>query len=236
MFAAPTLHQGAAPPRARRPALLRCAATRSRGRPPAERGTSPSGAQPWRPTVNDQDSDEQLMQAYAAGDADAFERLYQRFRKPLFGFLLRGLQDRGLAEECFQDVWMRVVDARRRYQPTARFSTWLFQIAHHRIIDAWRRQRPVSSLDALQEAGVSLPDLQAASPEDAAARFQRLRRLGDALASLPDEQRLAVNLRLEQSLSLEDIGEVTGVGRETVKSRLRYAMDKLRQLLGGEPA
>lgn len=188
------------------------------------------------PAVNQELSDEQLMQAYAAGDADAFERLYQRMRKPLFGFLLRGLRDRGMAEECFQDVWMRVIDARGRYQASARFSTWMFQIAHNRMVDMWRRQRPNSSLDDLPEGQMQASMSTVDTPEQEVDRFQSQRRLRDALSALPAEQCVALTLRLEQSLSLEEIGEVTGVGRETVKSRLRYAMDKLRQLLGEVPS
>lgn len=176
------------------------------------------------------------MQAYAAGDADAFERLYQRMRKPLFGFLLRGLRDRAMAEECFQDVWMRVIDARTRYQPSARFSTWLFQIAHNRMVDVWRRQRPADSIDELSEGTVQAVLEPGDTPEQSIDRFQLQRQLRDAMAALPDDQRVALSLRLERSLSLEEIGEVTGVGRETVKSRLRYAMDKLREKLGGVPS
>jgi RNA polymerase sigma-70 factor (ECF subfamily) len=182
--------------------------------------------------VNDEESDEALMLAYAAGDAQAFERLYARLRKPLYGFLLRGLQDRAQADECFQDVWTRVIAARQRYQPDARFSTWLFQIAHNRMVDVWRRQRPDTSLEALQDAGIGWVDDRAERPEDAAGQFQQQRRLQEALKALPTEQRIAVQLRLQQELSLEEIAEVTGSGRETVKSRLRYAMDKLRQTLG----
>jgi RNA polymerase sigma-70 factor (ECF subfamily) len=184
--------------------------------------------------VNDEESDEALMLAYAAGNAQAFERLYARLRKPLYGFLMRGLQDRVQADECFQDVWTRVIAARQRYQPEARFSTWLFQIAHHRMIDVWRRQRPETSLETQPEAGLARADDDAGRPEDAAGRFQQQRRLQEALKALPPEQRIALQLRLQQELSLEEIAEVTGSGRETVKSRLRYAMDKLRRTLGAD--
>ncbi|GIX36296.1 MAG: RNA polymerase sigma factor [Lysobacteraceae bacterium] len=192
----------------------------------------PANPRPTAP-VNHDDSDESLMLAWAQGNAAAFDRLYQRFRKPLFGFLLRGIGDRALAEECFQDVWMRVIDARHRYRPEARFSTWLFQIAHHRMVDLWRRQRPQTSLEEREEAGLALVSTQPA-PAEATAACQQRRRLQQALAALPDEQRTALLLRLGQGMSWDEIGEVTGAGRETVKSRLRYAMDKLRRLLGEE--
>lgn len=173
------------------------------------------------------------MLAYAEGDAEAFGRLYQRFRKPLFGFLQRGLADRSLVDECFQDVWTSVIGARARYEPSARFSTWLFQIAHNRMVDVWRRQKPQRSLDELDEAGAPPPIDSGPSPEAAVNSFQQRRRLQDALLALPTEQRVALQLRLEQEFSLEQIAEITGSGRETVKSRLRYAMDKLRAQLAG---
>lgn len=176
------------------------------------------------------------MRAYADGDAAAFDVLYQRFRKPLYAFLIRGLADRSLVDECFQDVWTSVIGARRRYQPSARFSTWLFQIAHNRMVDVWRRQKPVGSLDELEQAGAPPPLEQGPDPEAATDGFQQRRRLQDALSQLPAEQRVAVQLRLDQELSLEEIADITGSGRETVKSRLRYAMDKLRTQLGGRPA
>jgi len=85
-------------------------------------------------------SDEQLMLAYQGGDAGAFETLYARHRGALFRFMLRSIKERGTAEELFQEVWMRVIEARVRYAPQARFTTWLYTIAHHRMVDHWRRR------------------------------------------------------------------------------------------------
>lgn len=176
-------------------------------------------------------SDEQLMLDYAAGDALAFDALYARHRAALFRFLLRGLSHRAQAEECFQEVWTRVIAARARYRPEAAFSTWLYRIAHRLLIDQYRRHT-AETLDptADDNALARLPD-DAPEPAHALSDFEQRRRLQQALATLPDEQRIAVQLRLEQELSLEAIGEITGVGRETVKSRLRYALDRLRARL-----
>lgn len=174
-------------------------------------------------------SDEILMQAWVAGDASAFEVLYRRHRSMLYGFLMRSLGRRDQADDCFQDVWARVIRARDGYRPEAKFSTWLLQIAHHLLIDRHRRQRPEVPLDAVSE-----PEQQPGddgSPEAALSQFERHRRLRQAIAALPLEQRHALLLRLDQELSLEQIGEITGAGRETVKSRLRYAMDKLKEAL-----
>lgn len=182
--------------------------------------------------VNDlaEPTDETLMLAYAAGDAGAFEQLYGRHRGALYRFLMRNLRDSTLADEFFQDVWQRVITARRGWKPEAAFTTWLFRIAHNRLNDHWRasKHRPPAPEDAEERtARVADPD----TPERQLSAFEQRRRLQLALAELPDEQRGVVQLRLEQELSLEEIGDITGVGRETVKSRLRYAMDKLRARL-----
>ena len=175
-------------------------------------------------------TDEELMLAYGAGDVDAFQQLYSRHRTPLFRHMVRRLRDTPLAEELFQDVWQRVIAARERWRPDAKFATWLYQVAHNRIADHWRAKqyRPDAPGDA-DELAARVPDPD--TPERTLSSFEERRRLQRALEELPDEQREVVLLRLEQELSLEEIGEITGVGRETVKSRLRYAMDKLRARL-----
>lgn len=175
-------------------------------------------------------SDDVLMLAWTAGDATAFEQLYARHRGPLYRFLLRQLRDAPLADEFFQDVWQRVIAARAGWKPDAAFRTWLFRIAHNRLNDHWRglKHRPAAPGDA-DERTARVPD--PSSPEHELSEFEQRRRLQLAIEELPDEQREVVLLRLEQELSLEEIGDITGVGRETVKSRLRYAMDKLRARL-----
>lgn len=177
-------------------------------------------------------SDEALMLAYAAGEAEAFEPLYARHRGPLFRFILRQVRVQATAEELFQDVWQKVITARDRYRPEAKFSTWLYQIATNRLTDHWRAatHRPMASEDDLLRLE---READPETPEQKLSVFEERRRLQRALEELPPDQREVVVLRLEQELSLEAIGEITGVGRETVKSRLRYAMDKLRSRLGG---
>jgi RNA polymerase sigma-70 factor (ECF subfamily) len=176
-------------------------------------------------------SDERLMLAWAAGDASAFEQLYGNHRGRLFRFLLRQLRDQALAEELFQDVWQKVIAARAGWKPEAPFGVWLYRIAHNRLADHWRAasHRPPAPEDA-DERAARLPDPD--TPERNLSEFERRRQLQLALDALPPEQREVLLLRLEQELTLEEIGAITGVGRETVKSRLRYAMDKLRGSLG----
>ncbi|MGA6148433.1 RNA polymerase sigma factor [Stenotrophomonas sp. NPDC077461] len=172
-------------------------------------------------------TDEALMLAWAGGDLPAFEVLYGRHRARLYSFLLRQLRDAALADELFQDVWQRVIAARTGWQPEAAFTTWLFRIAHNRLNDHWRaaRHRPPPPGDA-DERVARMTDSR--TPETQLSEFEQRRRLQLAMEQLPADQRNVLQLRLEQELSLEEIAEITGVGRETVKSRLRYAMDKLR--------
>lgn len=172
-------------------------------------------------------TDESLMLAWAGGELRAFETLYARHRSRLYSFLLRQLRDAALADELFQDVWQRVIAARAGWQPDAAFTTWLFRIAHNRLNDHWRaaRHRPPAPGDA-DERVARMSDTR--TPESQLSEFEQRRRLQLAMEQLPDEQREVLQLRLEQELSLEEIAQITGVGRETVKSRLRYAMDKLR--------
>ncbi len=175
-------------------------------------------------------TDEALMLAYGRGDVGAFQTLYARHRGGLFRYLQRHLRQSALAEECFQDVWSRLVAARERYRPEAKFSTWLYQIASNRLTDHWRTQgRHGGFVEDGEERAQREPD--PSTPEREMSQFEQHRRLQLALEELPPEQREAVLLRLDRELPLEEIAQITGVGRETVKSRLRYAMDKLRERL-----
>ncbi|MCD0506268.1 RNA polymerase sigma factor [Bordetella petrii] len=177
--------------------------------------------------------DETLMQAYgAAGNMAAFDALYARHRGGLYRYILRSARNPHLADDIFQETWSRVIDARARWQPHAKFTTWLLQIAHNLLIDAHRRQPAQASP---QEADAALARLAVAEheqPEQQLSEFQTRRRLQLAIERLPDEQRHAMLLRLEHDLSLEEIAEVTGAPRETVKSRLRYATQRIREELG----
>ncbi|HSM10589.1 MAG TPA: RNA polymerase sigma factor [Lysobacter sp.] len=172
-------------------------------------------------------ADERLMRDWIGGDVAAFEQLYARHRGPLYRFLLRQIRNQSLADEFFQDVWQRVIAAAPGWKPEAAFSTWLFRIAHNRLNDHWRalKHRPAAPADG-DERAARVPDTT--TPERTLSEFEQRRQLQRAIDELPHEQREVVLLRLEQELSLEEIGAITGVGRETVKSRLRYAMDKLR--------
>jgi RNA polymerase sigma-70 factor (ECF subfamily) len=165
------------------------------------------------------------MQRYQGGDMSAFEMLYRRHKDPLYGYLLRACGDRDCAAEFFQDTWAKLIRARLSYQPSGRFAAWLYRLAHNRLMDYFRLARLATEpLDEdLQLAG---PEQQ--QPERQAQSHYQGRRIRCALAQLPEEQRSAFLLKEEGGLTLEEIAAVMDVGRETVKSRLRYALAKLR--------
>lgn len=165
------------------------------------------------------------MMAYQGGDMAAFEQLYRRHKDPLYRYLLRGSGREAVAAELFQDTWAALVGARNRYEPRARFSTWLYRIAHSKLVDHVRASP--ANLTGLEE--VPEPVAPATErPEVVAEMSDLARRLLGALAGLPIEQRSAFLLKEEGELSLDEIASAMNVGRETVKSRLRYALVKLR--------
>jgi len=182
------------------------------------------------------DEDAQLMLAYARGEMRAFETLYSRHRAALYRYLVRQARDTEIANDLFQEVWSRVIVNRVRYEPRAKFRTFLFTLAHNCFIDHCRRlkSRPAgASVDEADAADLLATD-DDARPESALERAETTRRYRAALATLPQEQRDVYLLHEESDLSLEEIACVTGVGTETAKSRLRYAVGKLRTALAVE--
>ena len=167
--------------------------------------------------------------AYGRGEVRAFESLYGRHRGTLYRFLMRQLGDRAAADEIFQEVWSRVIAVRERYRPEAKFTTWLLQIAHNLVVDLHRRQRPQVGAAEAEALFRNLDAPEEQRPERVLGEFEQRRRLQRALEDMPAEQREAFVMRMEWGLGLEDIAAVTGAGHETVKSRLRYALAKIRQ-------
>lgn len=176
-----------------------------------------------------QESDERLMSQFAAGDAHAFESLYRRYRNGLFRFIVRQVSSDAVAEELFQDVWLKIINARDSYRVEAKFSTYIFTIARRRIIDHYRgQQRKPVELDSDIAGRTIDPESQTG---EAAEHLQHLERFARALNGLPDEQREAFLLHIEGGMDIDQIAAVMQVKREAAKSRLRYAVNKLKQAL-----
>ena len=184
------------------------------------------------------ESDEALMLSFARGDAAAFEELYRRHESRVFRYLRRNVRDAEAANDLMQDVWFAVARSAARYQPTARFTTWLYTLAHNRMVDSIRTRRDHQSLDATRADGTdggSLAERLPADPRCEPATEVQARddhaRVLRAVGQLPEEQRAAFLLKAEGELSVEEIAAITGTSFETAKSRLRYARSRLRELL-----
>ncbi len=199
---------------------------------PGDVSLSTAGSVAYARSMGVHPADSALMLRYRDGDIQAFETLYRRHNDSLYRYLLRLSLNHDAAEDVFQEVWGNIIKARHRYRPTAKFTTFLYRVAHNCFIDYVRRNnrhRQVVDVD---------PDTNpdpGAEPDVLAERSLARRRLEAALLTLPVEQRDAFLLREEAGLSIDAIAEICGVKRETIKSRLRYASKKLKAALN-EPA
>ncbi len=187
-------------------------------------------------------SDEQLLAAYRAGDAGAFEKLLARYEKPIWSYLRRFVRQDQAAEDLLQEVFLRVVrDAQDAAAPgwkgQAKFSTWLYTIARNLCVDRSRREaiRGAASLDAGSDDGpaplhdrIAAPDRP---PDAELAGRQAAARIDRAIAALPDDQREVFLMREVMELPFAEIAVVVGASEPTVKSRMRYALEKLRAAL-----
>jgi RNA polymerase sigma-70 factor (ECF subfamily) len=185
------------------------------------------------------DSDESLMLRYRDGDVRAFELLVTRHRKALFNFILRFVRDTAAAEDVTQETFLRLVKGADAYERQAKFTTWLYTIARNLCVDAARRgkHRKAASLDAPlsdEDGAASLLDLvpDTGAGVDRQAQSRELAvRLRQAIEALPDEQREIFLLREVADLQFNEIANVIGCPENTVKSRMRYALEKLREAL-----
>lgn len=181
------------------------------------------------------ETDEALMLRYGQGDVAAFEALYRRHEMSTWRFILRSVRVREVADDLLQDVWFSVARQADKYLPSARFKTWLFTLAHHRVVDHFRASRGHISLDAEAGEGEALAATLAADsgfgPVRQLQSRQQARALLDAIESLPAVQRQVFLLQVEGGLDVREIARTTGTSFETAKSRLRYARNHLREVL-----
>ena len=181
---------------------------------------------------NENTSDEELMERYRDGDAGAFDVLYGRHKGGVFRYLARQCGNRGIAEELFQDVWMNLIRARAGYTVQAKFTTYLYRLAHNRLIDHYRAQGGNVPASFDDEDGPSIDSVASPRSDDPAVSAdvrQQAHQLLELIETLPAAQREACLLQQESDMSIEEIAQATGVNRETAKSRLRYAIAKLRE-------
>ena len=183
--------------------------------------------------MTDPRTDDDLMLAFAGGAPDAFEVLYARYRKPLYRYLYHAVGDKAAADDLYQDVWSRIIASGEKFRRGNGFKRWAFRIAHNRLVDHWRAlgRQPGMDADALD----TVPGDGRQEPDETLERGRQAERLRAALMQLPPDQREAFLLQQEAGLSLADIARRENVGRETIKSRLRYAVGKLRGMLEPGP-
>ncbi|MCL2831356.1 MAG: RNA polymerase sigma factor [Betaproteobacteria bacterium] len=191
--------------------------------------SSLSTAKPLSSAVSD--SDEALLARYREGDEKAFGELYQRHRAGLYRFIHGLCSSAARTDEIFQETWLSLIRSDAAPDGRARFRTWLYQIARHRLIDQWRRDES-TAMEAFDETEHTLPDESGTeNPETLALRSEQLRQIGNALETLPLPQREVFLLRAHAGMELSEIAALTDTPLEAIKSRYRYALAGLRQSL-----
>jgi RNA polymerase sigma-70 factor, ECF subfamily len=191
----------------------------------------PSAAPPIRSSTSVVGlSDTALMVRFKAGESRAFDELYQRHRGSLYRYYLRQAP-RSSVDDLFQETWLRLIKGSSSYEPSAPFGAYLFRIAHNVLVDHYRRsgRSPEFAGDEEIEAIDQTPQ-----PADLYGQAALRESFLAALESLPAAQREAFLLQQEGGLTLEEIAQIAGSNRETIKSRLRYAVARLRRILAAE--
>ena len=177
------------------------------------------------------DPDQALMLQYASGSTRAFELLYSKHKGPLYRYFVRQIYDNQLAEDLYQETWSRVIKAAANYQAKAKFTTWLYRIAHNLIIDHVRAKKPESSFSDTFEDGQeteSVASCLSESPEQQLQQQKKALLLKDCVKDLPQVQQEAFLLNIEMGFTAATIADIAGATVEATKSRLRYANKGLK--------
>jgi RNA polymerase sigma-70 factor, ECF subfamily len=175
--------------------------------------------------------DEQALVERAKSDPNAFGELYHRYLLQIYRFVYSRVRDQAVAEDVTSEVFMKALKSIGRYQDTGKpFSAWLYQIAVNSVADRYRAARPVEDIDEQRDLAVSGPSL-----EDVAAQRDELRRIWYVVETLPKQQRVAMVLKFQEDLKIEDIAVAMGKTPGAVKLLIHRGVTKCRQTLGGQP-
>lgn len=175
-------------------------------------------------------ADEALMQAYVQGEFTAFEALYQRHKGGVYRYLLRQCQEQGVIDDLFQEIWAKVIGSASTYQGKAKFTTWLYTIAHNKVVDQVRHLSVVNNLIDASDDLIS----NAASEinlETTQEAFDSVAALKHCLGKMPQVQLDSFLLREEGNLAVAEVAQVMQASLEATKSRLRYAYKTLRHCI-----
>ena len=177
-------------------------------------------------------TDEQLIHSFQKGDAEAFDELYSRYKNAIYHYFFRQVHTTGMADELHQDVWLSIIKSLSGFHQQSSFKTWLYKIAHNKLIDYYRRssKQPLHLVtnNLAEDDSDNFID-QSSAPDEFLQQQQISRALLTAINSLPDEQKEVFLLHEKSNLSLQEIAVITDNSFESTKSRLRYAVKKLRQ-------
>ncbi|MBQ4889967.1 RNA polymerase subunit sigma-24 [Shewanella sp. UCD-FRSSP16_17] len=180
------------------------------------------------------------MLDYQQGDAHAFEALYSKHKGPLYRYFVRQISDNTLAEDLYQDTWGKVINAADNYQVTAKFTTWLYRIAHNLLIDHVRAVKPLDKLDELGEQGMDEFDASIGNqqfngrPDEVLEQQHQAQLLKACVAKLPAVQKEAFLLNIELGLTANAISDIANVTVEATKSRIRYAYQSIKQCVANK--
>ncbi len=172
-------------------------------------------------------SDEELMLAFANNDSTAFEILYARHKDSLYRYFLHHLNSEAISQELFQDLWMKIINSKQNYQVKAKFKTWMYTLAHNRLVD-WYRRNNLETKSFIDNNEEQIDGILDWNPEDEFQTKRLSKQLKSAIAKLPFEQREVFLLHQESLMTLPQIAEMLQLGLEKIKSRYRYAINKLR--------
>lgn len=184
-------------------------------------------------SARDPEADLELLRRYAAGDARAMDALVDHYAGTIYAFVYRFLPDPAVAEDLTQEVWLKVMRSAGSFEGRSRFSTWVFRVARNVCLDHLRRQKRRARVSREEGDPFALEDVQdaAPSPDERASQREQSERVLEAVAGLSEAQREVFLLREEANLSFREIADALDVSRDTVKSRMRYALGHIRRFL-----
>jgi RNA polymerase sigma-70 factor (ECF subfamily) len=183
-------------------------------------------------------SDEELMASFSKGDARAFRILMGRYQSKVYGFIAKSVFDKDKVDDLFQESFYKVVRAADTFDPNQRFSTWLFTVVRHTLIDFYKKRRlrtthlsnPLGHDDD-RTLGELLPDRSSPEGESLSRKAQLEKKLYDVLGRMNPDQREVFLLRHYEGLPFNEIADLQGIPENTAKTRMRYALELLKKEL-----